>query len=102
MRLTHSVRISRVRPLVAYGFGAFHFARRLRNSAAVRFDLQRSFHRIDRDAVAVPKQTDGSAERRFRRDMSNHEAMTPAGKSSVGDQRDLVAETAPHDGAGRD
>src|SRR5688572_20837447 len=33
--------------------------------------------------------------------MSNHEAMTPAGKSSVSDQRDLVAEAASHDGAGR-
>src|SRR5687768_5440189 len=32
--------------------------------------------------------------------MSNHEPMTPTGESSVSDQGNFVAESAPHDGAG--
>src|SRR5687767_7748193 len=32
--------------------------------------------------------------------MSNHESVTASGEPAVGDQRDLVAESAAHDGAG--
>src|SRR5215469_13568644 len=56
-------------------------------------DVDRAGDRVDRDPVAVPEQCDWAAERRFRPDMANAEAVRRARKPAVGDQRHLFADT---------
>ena len=86
----------------AYGLRGFQAARRRRSSAADSSTLISRFTRIDRDPIAVAQQPDGPAHGRLRGNMSDDEAVAAAGEAPVGDERDLVAQPAPHDGAGRD
>src|SRR5262245_33021687 len=51
--------------------------------------VERSFHRIDLDDVAIADQPDRPADRSFRPDMADAEAARRAGETSVGDECDF-------------
>ena len=55
---------------------------------------------VDDDAVTVPDQRERSADVGLGRDVADHESARAAGKTAVGDERDVVAEPAAHDGRG--
>src|ERR1700730_16951390 len=48
---------------------------------------------IDRDRVTIPQERDRPADRGLRTDMADAEAVRGAREASVGDQRDLFADT---------
>src|ERR1700704_597379 len=54
-------------------------------------DVERAFVGVDLDDVTVAQQRDRSADRCFRPDMADAKAARRAGKSAVGDERDLAA-----------
>ena len=53
------------------------------------------FHGVDGDGVAVFDQADGAADRGFRGDVADDEAVTAAGEASVGDERDFFPRPRP-------
>ena len=88
-------------PRVSFGFlrlPCFHargnFLRREIEGDAI-------FHRVDDDGIAVLDDADRSTDRGFRRDVADDKSVAATGEASVGDQRDVLAETFAHDGAGR-
>src|SRR6185503_5068828 len=75
------------------GAARFHFG-------GGNFQIYFTLLGVDGDGVAVLHERDGSADIRFGRDVAGDESVAAAGESSVGDERDVFAETFAHDGAG--
>ena len=65
--------------------------------------MQRDFAppRVDGDFIAILYQGQKPAERGFRRQVSHNETMTAAREPPVRDERDFIAQSLAHDGAGR-
>ena len=55
---------------------------------------------VDRDLVAFPDDRDRAAERGFRRDVADHQAVRAAAEAAVGEQRHGLAEALADERAG--
>ena len=89
------------RPRSAFGGGGVHARSRRSIVSCEHAELDRLAHGVDDDRVAVLDDRDRAADGGFGRHVADDEAVAAAGEPAVRDQRDLAAETAADDGAGR-
>ena len=64
------------------------------------FEIELMGEGVDGDGVAIFHEGERAAEVGLGRDVADDEAARAAGEATVGDERDVVAEAAAHDGAG--